>query len=147
MSSRPYYVLIKSTLYSLHSLLIVLFHLGTMTKKKYLAYHHINYDSSFSMLSYSCTNHFSREITLHRNRRDIHTIFKISTQIGLSKYNNLIFKIELSKRMEEVLFCTYFSLCNTVARWRARLVQLVERLLTEVPSRGFERPPRSLLWG
>ena len=46
-----------SLLYSLHSLFIVLFHLGTITKK-YLAYHLINYDSSFLMLSYTCTNLF-----------------------------------------------------------------------------------------
>jgi len=75
-----------SLLYSLHSLFIVLFHLGTITKK-YLAYHLINYDSSFSILSYTCTNLFSRELTLHRNRRGIHTIPKMSTQIGLSKEN------------------------------------------------------------
>jgi len=40
---------------------------------------------------------FPREVTLHGNRRAVHTIPKISTQIGLSKENNSILEIGLSK--------------------------------------------------
>jgi len=76
--------------------LIVLFHLDTMTKKN-LAYHPINYDSSVSMLLYTYTNLFSREVTLHGNRMTINTIPKMSTQIGPSKENNSILEIGLPK--------------------------------------------------
>ena len=99
-SLASYYVAqakIGTKSYSLYSLLIVLFHLGTMLKNKNLVYHLINHDSSFSMLSYTYTNLFSREVILHGNRMIIHTISKMSAQMELSKKNNLILEIGLSK--------------------------------------------------
>ena len=75
----------KNIVYFFHSLLIVPFHLSTMIKKKHLAYHHINYDSSFSMLSYTCTDLFLEKLLCTGIYRGVYTIPKISIQIGLSK--------------------------------------------------------------
>ena len=68
--------------------MIVLFHVGTMTKREDLAYHIVNYDSSIF-----------RQVTMHGNRTTVHTIPKMPTQIGLSKENNLILK-DYQNRMD-----------------------------------------------
>ena len=53
---------------------------------------------------YTYTNFISRKVTLHRKWRAVSTITKMSTQIGLSKENNSILKIGLSKKMKEIVW-------------------------------------------
>jgi hypothetical protein len=78
--------------------LIVLFYLGTVIKKNDLTNHLINYNFSFSILSYTYTNlFFSKDVTWLGNRTTISTIPKMSIQIRLLK-NNSILQIEPSKK-------------------------------------------------
>jgi len=92
-----------------------------MIMKKNFIYHFINHDSSFSLLSYTytnLTNLFLKEVIQHRNRTAVHTISKISTQMELSKENNLIIEIELPKENREnktkcsYMLCLFIYLLN-----------------------------------
>ena len=69
-------------------------------KAKNLACNFINHDSSFSMLSYTYTDFFQGN-RFARNRTTIHTILKMSTCMRLSKQNNSILEIRLSKENRE----------------------------------------------